>query len=258
MRKRTGSRKVAFTLIELLVVIAIIAILAAVLLPVLAKAKAKATRAASNVNVKQIVLAYVLWLDENDTQRFPWRMNTPIGNSNMVPVALKNNIGIQFSAVSNQLQNPKSLADPGDKRPNLRIAQHWGASSGGFRNPGYLNNSVSYILGTDCGVVSGGAFLPLDQAQTHMLIMCRHVSAAEGLDCSSGVRPASGFQKPFTVTGTTAVWTNDVHGRSGGNVGLLDGSSHQVTTKGLQDILNTGDDRISGGMGAVHGIIPLW
>src|SRR5665213_798125 len=55
----------AFTLIELLVVIAIIAILAALLLPALAAAKkqAKATQCVSNE--KQIVLGYMLYVDDN-------------------------------------------------------------------------------------------------------------------------------------------------------------------------------------------------
>ena len=59
-------RKSAFTLIELLVVIAIIAILAAILFPVFAQAKLAAKKTSSISNVKQSMLAAILYMGEYD------------------------------------------------------------------------------------------------------------------------------------------------------------------------------------------------
>jgi len=82
-----------FTLIELLVVIAIIAILAAVLFPVFAKAREKARQTSCLSNMKQIVLAFQMYVQDYD-ELSPLNMDysTPEISRwyNTLPVYIKN------------------------------------------------------------------------------------------------------------------------------------------------------------------------
>ena len=257
MQTNSPKRTTAFTLIELLVVIAIIAILAALLLPALTKAKMNAWRIACVSNMKQVSLAYLLWVHDHEKNNLPFRIDSADEGTRNHP--LRNNAWLQYSWISNELDSPKPLKCPAD-REKVEAANWSYIPEGGFLNTSYQNNSCSYNIGVDAGVVyingSGNPVLSFDNAQEHILLFDRHIEIQGESDCSAGLtRIPRVDARGQNASGRPAHsrWLDRPkygHGEVG-NVATLDGGAQTTIRSALNQLLDRADDN-----GSVHMLAP--
>jgi competence protein ComGC len=214
----------AFTRVELFICLATLTLLALVVCPVKARQRTLATHTENLVcraNLRAIGRAFQLWAsDHNDIN--PFMVETNAGGIKGHPIA--NNIFFQFAWISNELRTPKILACPTD--PNVRVARDFSnTAAGGFLNPAYRNNSVTYFLGFHAFRDNPRSMLGGDP---------NFVPTSVGGGCSY-----SGLNSVTTLSASSVpFWTNALHGFEG-NILFNDASVETANTDDLNNILRS-------------------
>src|SRR5438445_8520214 len=103
----------AFTIVELIVVVAALGLLTALLVRGQADTMARANRIDCVNNLKQLGLALRMWSNDHNG-RFPMQLNSDKGGSH--EGIDKEQVWLHFTALSNQLSNPKVLVCRADDR----------------------------------------------------------------------------------------------------------------------------------------------
>jgi type II secretory pathway pseudopilin PulG len=190
--------------VEVMVIIVILALLVAIFLPLLAKAKRRASKINCVNDLKQVGIAFRLWEGDNNN-KYP--MAVSVTNGGAMELIATGNVAACFQVMSNELNTPKILLCPEDTRQVL--ATNWST----------LNNSnIRYFVGLDAAETNPQMFLSGDDN-----------FAIGGVPVKSGVVQL--------LTDIPVTWTKGRH-KLYGNIGLADGSVQQLTTDGLQQALN--------------------
>jgi prepilin-type N-terminal cleavage/methylation domain-containing protein/prepilin-type processing-associated H-X9-DG protein len=208
----SDKKRCAFTLVESLVVIAIIGILASLLLPAVSQAKAKAKRIQCVANLKQVGLAFHLFLHDHEG-RLPMQVSTNFGGS-LEYIQASQTAGDEFyyqyhhfQALANELQAPKLLVCPAD---NARFVA--------VNFPSLQDSNVSYFVSANAEYSRPNSLLAGDRNITNAAVGARTI-----ISLASGAR---------------VNWTSELHVFKG-NVLYADGRVEELNNMGLQ-IANQG------------------
>jgi prepilin-type processing-associated H-X9-DG protein len=191
----------AFTLIEMFCMIGVLIVLGVLFMPVSHGNKARPERINCVNNLKQIGLAYRMWvLDHNES--FP--MQVAVTNGGTLERVGAGLVFPHFLVLSNELSTPKILWCPADKK----------RSEATTFNASFNDSQLSYFVGVDATYTNPQALLAGDR------------------NITNGTRLRDGFLE--LTTNRPSAWTHEMHNRQG-NVGLADGSVMQFSNAKLQE-----------------------
>jgi hypothetical protein len=188
------------TLIDTLVVIATLSLGILAILPLLARPGARSTRITCVNNLRQMGVAMRMWSNDNQ-ERFPWT-STNLNETILQPYAY-------CLRATNELNSPKILVCPEDSARSRAVAF----------DQKFSNKNLSYFLGLDADETKPNTLMSGDRnLSTNNTILSGLVTIQDSKNL---------------------LWAPGIH-KAGGNIGLGDGSSQQVSTKGIRSMIDDG------------------
>jgi hypothetical protein len=149
-------------------------------------------------NLKQVVLAFSLWQADRNLTNFPWEVAPPLGTAADSASA---NAFRHFTSISNELRDVRLLTCPADKKQKPALS--WQALG---------NKNISY-------------FINLTPSLEVHSVLAGDRNVSTNRDSLTGYHVISATDK--------LQWTKLIH-EDAGNVGMVDGSVHQITTRQLR------------------------
>jgi type II secretory pathway pseudopilin PulG len=223
---QTRSSADAFTRLELIAVLTTIGVLALTLLPLLGNTSGRSDQISCLNNLRQIGIAFQAWGNDHDDRRPAF---VPMNEGGGAAHPLRDNAYFHFMFLSNYLSSPTLLIDPAEATRTKRVASTWDFSpNGGFLNPAFRNNALSYLLGC-------------------------HTTRSETRDVLSGDRNLQfgglagcsyGFSQVWFLNVAPQSfrgWTNGPHGTAG-NLLINDGHVEFTSQDRLQAVLTHIED----------------
>lgn len=240
MRKRSLRQHSGFTLVDLAMVLASLALLIVVFLllnPSQPNGRCRAARISCVNNLKQVGLAYRIWSNDHE-DRFPWQL--PLNKGGIVPDSTQ--VGSDFGelvhaflAISNELTVPKILVCPSDtkqKATGFELAASIPFGGRGLRNS---SANLTYMVGWDADETRPQTILSGDPNCTEALPAGDGRAGVSGTVKSYGIGSAG----DGTLVQKGVKWNQSLH-NGNGNLGMADGSVHQVSSAQLGAMLASG------------------
>jgi len=203
------------TLVEVVVVVVVLCVMVTLLLPMLARSKHGVPGSQCVGNLKQIGLAFRLWVsDHND--KFP--MQIPVADGGTMELGEGGDVYPHFLVLSNELNTPKVLYCAMESDTNRIVASTFAREQVPDGAVPFTNSSnVTYFVGINA-----------DQTRPRLLL------SGDNSFTVAGMKPAKGLLHLWNSS--QVGWDANRHSY-GGNVSLADGSVQKLDSQNLKRAL---------------------